>query len=95
MSDLLRISEVRFHAAPVREVSGGMLGWVAFVLGSSVRVDSVGVRRTRDGRLALAFPSRRSRVGIEHSLIAPLTDAVREEIEQQVFAELHLRGAVP
>lgn len=86
MPDLLRISEVRFHAAPKREHARGLLGWTTFTLGGLVRLSSIGVRRTRDGRSVLSFPSRRSRPGVEHSFVAPLSGEVREEIEKQVFA---------
>ncbi len=37
----------------------GLLGWVAFHLNDTVRVEGVMLRRTARGRLALSYPRRR------------------------------------
>jgi len=87
-----RASLVLSNARLVRFESGdhGLLGWASFELYGHVRLDGVAVRRTRDGRLTLAFPERRDATGRRHPVVRPLNDEARREIEQQVFAALGL-----
>ena len=84
----MRATDVRFKAAESHQIRDGLLGWASFVLGETVRLDGVAVRRTRDGRLVLSFPSRRDRRGREHYLVAPIDNAARLDIERQVLAAL-------
>jgi DNA-binding cell septation regulator SpoVG len=85
---MMEVTEVRFSPAPADVASGGLIGFVRFVLGGRFVIDGVGVRRTRDGRPVLNFPSRRDRQGVEHFAIRPLNDQTRREIEKQVFRVL-------
>ncbi len=87
-SDTLRVSEVRFSPATRADRAAGLMGWITFVLNGALKIDSVTLRRTRDGRLTLSYPSRRDRRGHEHFVIAPLGDEARVEIEKQVLAAL-------
>ena len=62
----LPISGVRFVAASNRDVEAGLLGYVSCVLGGAVHADGIVVRRTRDRRITLSWPSRRDRAGLAH-----------------------------
>lgn len=81
----IRISRVTFTPASPADRDRGLLGYLEFVLNEALVIDGVTLRRTRNGRLALSFPSRRDRYGVEHFVITPLGDAARREIERQVF----------
>lgn len=84
----LRIVGVRFTAAPKDARARGLLGWVSATVGESLHLDGIAVRRTRDGRLTLSFPSRRDAAGVDHPIIRPIDNAARCWIEEQVFAAL-------
>jgi DNA-binding cell septation regulator SpoVG len=84
----MKVTEIRFTPVPGHVASGGLLGFVRFVLDGRFVVDGVGVRRTRDGRPVLNFPSRRDRQGVEHFAIRPLNDQTRREIEHQILTAL-------
>ncbi len=94
MSDVIRVSAVRFVAASASDIRSGLLGWIALTLNNSLRLDGLTLRRTRDGRLALSFPERRDLAGGSHHYMRPLNDAARRAIEAQVFAALGLEGNV-
>jgi DNA-binding cell septation regulator SpoVG len=66
------------------------LGFVTAVLDGKVLLDRIALRRTREGRLALSFPSRTDRDGRRHHVVRPLTDAARREIEAQILSSLGL-----
>ena len=89
----VHISSVHFVPAASHEKSSGLLGWVRCEYGD-LRLDSIAVRRTLDGRLALSFPARTDHSGRRHAYVRPLGDAVRKAIEAQVFRALELSGTV-
>lgn len=84
------LHDFRFTAACRAEQKTGLLGWIAFSINGHFCVDGVTLRRTADGRLALAFPARTSRDGTKRSIIWPPTNEARREIEKQVFSALHI-----
>jgi len=85
-SGLPLVTEVQFTAAQPGDVRQGLVGFVRLTLGSSVRVDGVTLRRTRDGKLALSFPKRTDGRGRQHSVVAPTGQLARDAITQQVLA---------
>ena len=86
----IQIDNVVFTPSRAKDRPSGLLGFVEFVLNGALRLDSITLRRTRDGRLALSYPSRRDRNDVEHFIVAPLGDDARREVERQVFAALVL-----
>jgi DNA-binding cell septation regulator SpoVG len=83
-----KITNVRFSAAAPELARGGLLGFISCVVNGSFCVDGIALRRTRDGRRALSFPSRRDRRGREHPILVPIDDETRRAIECQVFEAL-------
>jgi hypothetical protein len=90
-TDPLRVADVRFTASPANQRVHGVLGYVAFVLNDAFVVDAVQVRRTALGRTTLSFAHRLDRGGTRRFWIRPLTDAVRLEVERQVFEHLQIK----
>lgn len=92
----LRITSVCFTPAGPGFAVRGLLGWVTLELGGSIALDGLAIRQTQKGLVTLTFPRRRDRSGREHPLIRPLGEAVRRDLETQVFralgAELGLEG---
>lgn len=72
------------------DVRSGLLGWIRVSYGS-LEVDNITLRRTSDGRLALAFPSRTAKNGTKHSIVRPVDDAARREIEHEILEQLDQR----
>lgn len=91
----LQVSEVKFVPATPGAREGGLLGFLSFLVGGSLRIDGVTLRRTMDGRTALSFPARRDRAGRAHYVVCPIDDASRLAIEQQVFESLQAGGESP
>jgi DNA-binding cell septation regulator SpoVG len=87
-----RVTEVRFTPADDGLRATGLLGWASFLLDSRLKVEGVGVRRTQNGRFALAFPFRDDGYGKRWHFVYPIDDATRVALEQQVLAGLDLEG---
>ena len=94
MMSEVRVSDVRLIAAAEHDVARGLLGFISFVLGGTLRIDGVTLRRGRNGRLSLSFPERRDGQGRAHPILKPLDESVRREIERQVFAALAIEDDV-
>jgi DNA-binding cell septation regulator SpoVG len=88
--DPLCLSDVCFSAASPVERARGLVGYVSATVNGSLSLDGLTLRRTRAGRLALSFPARRDSKGDLHPVVRPLTDAVRREVERQIFEALGL-----
>ena len=84
----LEITRVRFSQATPTEAEAGHLGYVSCVVGDTLCLDGLSLRRTLDGRMALSFPARVDSAGRPHPYIRPLNDTVRREIESQVLKKL-------
>ena len=91
----LRVRDVRFLNADRQHRADGLYGWVSFVLGDTVHIDGVAVRRAADGRWHLSFPRRLDAKGVEHSVVRPLDSIARASIEAQVFAALRRGARIP
>ena len=89
MNDPLKVSEVRFRGASPEEREGGLLGFASITV-NGLRLDSLGIRKTLTGRLALSFPSRTDSAGRRHFYVKPLNDEVRMDLEHQIVSALGL-----
>ena len=72
------------------EVRTGLLGYLSLFYGDLI-LDSIVLRRTADGRLALAFPARTDRSGHRHPYFRPADDATRRAIERRILGQLGQR----
>ncbi len=90
----LHIDGVEFRAAQRVDVLSGLLGWVSFRVGGDLRINSVGVRVTRQGKHTLSFPCRRDRANVEHAIVSPVSAAAHRTVEEQVLGELRRQGAL-
>lgn len=88
-----RATVVSFRPARPLDVAAGLLGYARVQVGDLL-VDSVAIRRARDGRHLISLPSRKDRSGVEHSLIVPISSAVGRDIEAQILTALAARGDI-
>ncbi len=89
MDDASIVSDIRFSPATAADRKSGLLGWIEATVGH-VRIDSVAVRRSRNGRYVLSFPQRRDRRGSPHPVVRPRDDASRRLLEEAVIRALGL-----
>jgi len=81
------LRDLHLTPAPRHLARTGLLGWARGRLGH-VLVDGLAVRRTRRGRLEVAWPTRRDAAGREHRLVWPVDRSVRDAVRAQVLAEV-------
>ena len=84
----MKITGLEYVPAPDHLVATGLLGWASFVLDGQIRLSGIGVRTTRGGRLALAFPFRDDAYGRRWTYVQPVGDAHRVELEREVLAQI-------
>ncbi len=84
----LDIAGLGFVTSTAADQQRGLLGWVTCIVNDALLIDGIAIRRTRDGQLALSFPSRTARDGRKHSIVRPLDDAARQRFEQEIFKAL-------
>ena len=90
----MKITDVRFHPCSPEQRETGLRGWVTCNLDDRWLLDSIAVRRMREGKYTLSFLSQCDRKGIARPLFRPLTTDARVEVERQVLDELRKRGFV-
>jgi hypothetical protein len=86
------ITNVSLTPASADDRSRGLLGWVSLTAGIW-HFDSLALRRTQSGRLAVSFPVRFDRNGKQHPVVRPLDDRARRMIEREIIAKLGLTDA--
>jgi DNA-binding cell septation regulator SpoVG len=86
------IRNVQFTPASEREAERGLLAFIKLEYGLLL-LDGVTLRRTAEGGLTLSWPERRDRQGRRHTLLRPLDDKARLDIEAAVLAELRRQEA--
>jgi len=72
-------------------VETGLIGFVTCTINSSLQLDGLMLRRTRDGRLTISFPARRDTAGRQYHFLRPLNDQIRREIEDQILRSLGMK----
>jgi len=88
----VRVTDIRFAPASPDLRATGLRGWASCEVDGEWRFDSLAVRRTKQCRYALAFPTRKDSAGNEHAYYHPLNAAVREQIEAAILGALRDRG---
>lgn len=88
------VTDVRFVPAKPDLRATGMRGWASCIVDGKWRFDSMSVRRGRDGRYRVAFPTRTDANGVEHALYLPTERATTDAIEDAVLAEVRKRGFI-
>lgn len=89
---MITISDIRFYPCRREDRVSGLRGWATFVVDGAWILDSVAVRRARDGRGVISFPTRLDNNRVEHVLVRPVSNAVRSEVEAQVVAYVRKAG---
>lgn len=92
---MLEIRDVVLTEAPASDRSTGLCAYASFSLDQLLRVDGVAVRRTRDGRIVLSWPSRKDATGRHHPILRPMNDAARVELERAILAAVGYRPEEP
>ena len=89
-----RISDVSLVPASPALARGGLLAFASCTVGGLLRVDGLALRRTREGRVVVTYPARRSGDGLQHPFVLPLSCRVRRAIEERLVGEAERAGLV-
>ena len=69
-------------------VAKGLFGFVSATVNGSLRLDGIALRKTLNGNMVLSFPARRDSSGCQHTLVCPINDRARRDLEFQIFQAL-------
>lgn len=89
---MTRISDLHFHPCRREDRSSGLRGWATCTIDGQWILDSIAVRRTRDGRGVISFPTRVDGNGVEHPYMRPVSKSLRDEVETAVVAYVRKAG---
>lgn len=82
---------VEFVRGTLQAKELGLLGWVRVrVVG--LEFDGIALRRSREGRIYLSFPTRRDCAGKRHYVVRPTSEETRVAFEAMVLDELRRQG---
>lgn len=87
---MIRVSNIRPTWTPPEVARTGLIAHVSCVVADQILLDGLSVRVTRQGRYALAYPTRRDSRGREHPIALVLGDEARQAVEDQVLRALYL-----
>ena len=87
MRDPLLVTDVRMVDAPPTDLRLGLLGYITCTVGG-LALAGLTLRRSRAGRLYVAFPRPRDAQGREHVNVRPLNAASQRDIQAQIFLAL-------
>ena len=94
MHSTLLVSNVRFVRAPLALRSTGLLGWTTITLNDGLDLGYIGVRRTLDRRIVLAFPERKHPGGFAQPLrLASMKELTLED--EVLGGAINLSCSVP
>jgi hypothetical protein len=79
------------HATPSQDRSKGLHCWLSFEQGAHI-LGGITLREDASGGYTLSYPKHRDRFGVSHPLIRPIDQAARDDVTDQVVAELRRRG---
>jgi hypothetical protein len=82
------------HATPSQDRSTGLQYWLSFEQGAHI-LGGMTLREDARGDYLLSYPKHRDRFGVNHPLIRPIDQAARDDVTEQVIAELRRRGLLP
>ncbi len=87
MRSLVRISDVVF--VPIAgEADASALGWITCVLDGAVQLNGLALCRAKDGSRVVSYPVQFDPRGFCWPYVAPISDAVRDEIQRQILAAI-------
>ena len=89
------VTEARLTRAPAIDQAQGLIGYLKVVLSGGLALDGLTLRRTRDGRLTVSFPSRRDAAGRERFFIRPITNQAQLDVEAQILVLLDIEKGAP
>jgi len=87
----VHVSSMHFTPAKPKLAGTGLLGWVTCTVNSTFQLGGIALRRTLDGRIVLSFPERIC-FGRRHRYVRLLADDDRQNLEEQILAELRRQG---
>ena len=83
------VTMVRVTPGSVADQSSGLFGYVKLLLGIGLWIDGITARRSREGRISLAFPGRQDRAGRRHPYVHRIDPETRRAIEVEVLAKVN------
>ena len=85
------VTGATFTPALPADRRGGFIGFAAATINGRLRLESMTVHRTLDGRLTLSFPAKRGGRRTRHFFYRPISNAARRELEHAILQAIRHR----
>jgi len=68
--------------------SDGLLAWASCVVSGGIKLDNIAIRRGKDGRLFLTYPTKRTPRGGMHHFFHPISVVASKAVEDALLTRL-------
>ena len=80
------VSDVKLRL--VEHGTDGLLAWASCVIGGSILLNNIAIRRSRDGSLFLTYPAKRVSGGQTYHYFNPISVEAADAVQDAVLARL-------
>lgn len=84
MSQLLDVSQI--HVRFVEDGTDGLIAWASCVVGNTIKLDNIAIRRSRDGQLYTTYPAKLTSGGKKYNYYNPVNVTAAKAIQEAVLA---------
>lgn len=90
-AERLKVSEVKIRLVDRSE--DGLIGWASCVVNGSLYLNNIAIRHSRDGRVILTFPAKKSRGESKYFIFNPISHEAARVLEEAIIDKLKLANA--
>ncbi|MFA5032266.1 MAG: septation protein SpoVG family protein [bacterium] len=81
----LNVTEVRLSLYG----KNGIIAFAEVILGNSLRLNDIAIKRTEEGKLFLSYPLKKTQSGSEYFYYNPISQEFGEQINNAIFDKLN------
>lgn len=86
----ITVSEVRIRL--LNKSRNGLVGWASCVINSGLFLNNIAIRISREGRLVLSYPSKKSKSRSKHYYFNPISRKAARVLEKALLGSLDLKS---
>ena len=86
----LKVTEVKIRLVDKSE--DGLIGWASCVINDSLYLNNIAIRYSKDGRVILTFPAKKSKSSLKYFYFNPISHDAARILKQAILDKLKVAG---
>jgi DNA-binding cell septation regulator SpoVG len=82
----LTITDIKLRL--VEEGKDGLVAWASCVIGGSIILNNIAVRRGQDGNLFLTYPAKQTAAGTKYNYFNPISREAADLVERAIMSRI-------